>query len=176
MADEAETTPEAPAAGSKRNLLPILLGVGGLLLGVAGGGVGVYLAVGGSDGGSASASDEAGADGGGDIDAKIPDLMGSSEVISLNPPFEVNLRDSAGGRMLMMELAVEASGDAVSLVEDREARIRDAVLILASDYSFAELEGLEGKLRLRDEIQRRINIILEDEKVERVYFTAFLVQ
>ena len=76
----------------------------------------------------------------------------------------------------MMELAVEASGDAVSLVEDREARIRDAVLILASDYSFAELEGLEGKLRLRDEIQRRINIILEDEKVERVYFTAFLVQ
>ena len=35
---------------------------------------------------------------------------------------------------------------------------------------------MDGKLRLRDEVQRRVDAVLAPDKVNRVYFTAFVVQ
>jgi flagellar FliL protein len=176
MADEAA----APAGGDeikKRSPVALILGVLGLVLVTAAVSVGAtYVLVGGGE--NAAAAGEpgaAGADGEGAGEASIPDLMPSSEVVSLGS-FTVNLRDSAGGRLLQMELSVEGSGDTASQVEDREAQLRDAILMLASDYSFLELEGTEGRIRLRDEIHRRINVVLTPAKVDRVYFTSFVVQ
>lgn len=173
MADD-ETT-EAEPTSRNTALLPILIGVGGLVLGVLGGGGAGYfmmksevdslklqLATGGT-------GTETAADVGGTL------LTTSSEVVQLGQ-FTVNLRDSAGGRLLQMELALEAGGAASRLVEEREVQLRSAVLMLASDYTFLELEGLEGKLAMRDEIQRRVNAVLSPEKVDRVYFTSFVVQ
>lgn len=172
MADEEKQETEEKSRSGM--LIPILIGVVGLLLGTVGAGGAVFFYM----QGQVNAARAEGAAGG--TGAEMPSdngtLIGSSaEVIQLGQ-FTVNLRDSAGGRLLQMELAVEANGDAARLVEDREAQLRDAVLMLASDYSYLELEGLEGKLRLRDEIHRRVNTVLNPEKVERVYFTSFVVQ
>ena len=176
MADEAA----APAGGEelkKRSPAVMIGGILGLVLVTALVSVGAtYLLV--RSGDAPAAAGEAGAAGaeaGGSGEASIPDLMPSSEVVSLGS-FTVNLRDSAGGRLLQMELSVEGSGDTASQVEDREAQLRDAILMLASDYSFLELEGTEGRIRLRDEIHRRINVVLSPAKVDRVYFTSFVVQ
>jgi flagellar FliL protein len=96
-------------------------------------------------------------------------------VVSLEE-FAVNLRESGGGRVLQMTVQVEATPILEATILGRKAQIRDAVLLLASDYSYTELEGMEGKMRLRDEVLVRINGVLTPDRVERVYFTQFLVQ
>ena len=96
----------------------------------------------------------------------------STEVYELGE-FQVNLSGTMGGRILMLEIAVEGSADSVSNIESRQHQIRDAILMLASDYSVSELEGLDGKLRLRDDIHRRINAILAPHRINRVYYTEF---
>jgi flagellar FliL protein len=88
----------------------------------------------------------------------------------------VNLRGSGGGRVLRIEVQVEGSAAAVALCEERQSQIRDAMITVASDYSWGELEGSNGKMRLHDEFLVRINAILKPERVERVYFTQFVVQ
>ena len=88
----------------------------------------------------------------------------------------INLRGGGGGRLLRIEIQVEGSADAVAKCEARQSQLRDAILTVASDYSWAELEGSSGKMRLHDEFLVRINGILRPERVERVYFTQFVVQ
>ncbi len=88
----------------------------------------------------------------------------------------INLRGGGGGRLLRIEVQVEGSSDAVAKCEARQSQLRDAILTVASDYSWSELEGSAGKMRLHDEFLVRINGILRPERVERVYFTQFVVQ
>jgi len=90
--------------------------------------------------------------------------------------FTVNLRDSAGGRVLQMEIQVESDIESAESVEKRMPQLRDSVILLASDYSYTELEGIDGKFRLKDDIHARVNAVLEPITVRRVYFTEFVVQ
>jgi flagellar basal body-associated protein FliL len=172
MADEA-VVEEEQEAGKRPGLLLPLLGVAivMLLLGLAGG----YVAAGmfGGDGGDAAGGGEDGAGGSGEEVASA--IMPSTQVVMLGS-FTINLRDSAGGRLLQMDLSVECGGEASNLVKSREAQLRDSIIMLASDYSYLELEGTDGRLRLRDESHRRINAVLAPEKCSRVYFTKFVVQ
>ncbi len=88
----------------------------------------------------------------------------------------INLRGGGGGRLLRIEVQVEGNAAAITKCEARQSQLRDAILTVASDYSWAELEGSAGKMRLHDEFLVRINGILRPERVERVYFTQFVVQ
>lgn len=91
--------------------------------------------------------------------------------------FTVNLRGTGGGRVLRMEVQVETTDTALPVVEEHSAQLRDSVITLASDYSYADVEGLDGKTRLRDELLGRVNTLLPaDGRVERIYFTDFVVQ
>jgi len=90
--------------------------------------------------------------------------------------FTVNLRGTGGGRVLRMEAQVEVDSDRLVAVEENTPMLRDAVLTLASDYTYADLEGLDGKMRFRDELMSRLNGALTDPSVRRVYFTEFVVQ
>lgn len=168
MADEA-VVEEEPEGAKRPGLLVPLLGVGVvmLLLGLGGGYVAAGMLGGGGDGGES-------AEGGEGADAASA-IMPSTQVVMIGS-FTINLRDSAGGRLLQMDLSVECGGEASNLVKSREAQLRDSVIMLASDYSYLELEGTDGRLRLRDEAHRRINAVLAPEKCSRVYFTKFVVQ
>ncbi|MBX2800663.1 MAG: flagellar basal body-associated FliL family protein [Myxococcales bacterium] len=90
--------------------------------------------------------------------------------------FTVNLRGTGGGRVLRMEVQVEINEDQVPTVEEQTPLLRDAVLTLASDYTYADLEGLDGKMRFRDELMNRLNSALPEPSVRRVLFTKFVVQ
>jgi len=112
-------------------------------------------------------------------EASKDDEQGSQEVGSSMTnlgSFTVNLRDSAGGRVLQMEIQVESDKESVAKVEERMPQLRDSVILLASDYSYTELEGIDGKFRLKDDIHARVNAVLEPIQVRRVYFTEFVVQ
>ncbi len=90
--------------------------------------------------------------------------------------FTINLRGTGGGRVLRMEVQIEAGPATIAKAENERARLRDAVITLVSDYSYAEIEGLDGKTRLRDELLTRMNAMLGKLRIERVYFTEFVVQ
>ena len=78
--------------------------------------------------------------------------------------------------MLSVGIRLEIDAALADTMHVRKDGIRDAVLLLASDYSYTELEGMDGKLRLRDDVHAGINRVLAPDRVERVYFTQFLVQ
>lgn len=105
-----------------------------------------------------------------------PPVHKGRTVVSLGL-FTVNLRGSGGGRVLRTEVQVEVNANEYQIVDTRKPVLRDAVITLASDFSYSDLEGLDGKTHLRDELQGRLNSILTGSpKVERVYFTEFVVQ
>jgi flagellar protein FliL len=156
--DEAE-----PSGGGRGRLLVLIGGALGLVLLGAGGGLAVTTYYPFEEDG---AEGEEGEEGEAEAQRKIHTL-GS---------FTVNLRGAGGGRMLRMEVAVEVKEDDLALVEEKTPALQDGVLMVASDYTYADLEGVDGKLRLKDELLGRLNASLESERVERIYLTQFAVQ
>ncbi len=118
--------------------------------------------------------------------AKAADHGGPSLGVSVNRrgravvtlgSFTVNLRGSGGGRVLRSEVQVEVDAKDESVVVEERPALRDAVITLGSDYTYADLEGIDGKTHLRDEIQSRVGGLLEGRaEVHRIYFTEFVVQ
>jgi flagellar FliL protein len=89
--------------------------------------------------------------------------------------FSLNLKDPSTMRILQMNIVVECEADAVQKIEEQRAQLRDAVIMFTSEYTVSSLAGLEGKMNLRDEILMRVNAILKPQRVERVYFTKFII-
>lgn len=204
MAEEVGAKEEGD--GKKRASVLVIVGVSfGMLLVGLGGGYFVAKLVGGgakapageegAEGEAADASGEAAAEGGEEHAAAASEGGHGGEekseggheggekaahktgpqVVGLGS-FTVNLRDSAGSRLLLMEIALECAPSAALKVEARDAQISDTVNLLAADYTFLELDGLDGRMRLKDELLRRINAVLSPDKCDRLYFTSFVVQ
>lgn len=91
--------------------------------------------------------------------------------------FDVNLRGGAGGRVLRAAIDVETTSDQLEAIEANTPMLRDTMLTVMSDYTYQDLEGTDGKTRLRDELLGRANTMLPGEaRIDRIYFTAFVVQ
>lgn len=90
--------------------------------------------------------------------------------------FTVNLRGAGGGRVLRMAIFVQAAPGRAGAVQAAQPQLRDSTLTLASDYTYDEIEGLDGKTRLREELMQRMNAILGPDSVQNLYFTEFVVQ
>lgn len=89
----------------------------------------------------------------------------------------VNLADKGGRRYLRstMDLELARPGDEEK-VESRLPSIKDATLKIMSTRSFAEINSIDGKNSLRDEIVVALNEIIKEETVTNVFFTEFVVQ
>ena len=87
--------------------------------------------------------------------------------------FSVSLRDPAGTKTLQMDISVEVNDKAFEKLAANEAAIKDAIVLLISDYTEENLNGLDGKLGLKDDIQLRIDNLISPFEVERIYFTKF---
>ena len=157
--------------GPKKSKLPLILGgVAVLVLLLGGGGAAAYFLMGSGDEGDTDGEEELA-----DMDPVVHDLG----------KFTVNLRGGGGGRVLRMQMSVEmleeakdeeAEAEEIPLDDRTKAQLRDAVITLASDYTYGDLEGLDGKTRLRDELHGRLNTVLASNRVEHIYFTEFTVQ
>ena len=89
--------------------------------------------------------------------------------------FSINLKEAATLRILQMSISVECEPSVEATVIEDTPQIRNAILMFTSEYTVNSLTGLEGKMDLRDEIQLRINAIIKPHRVERVYFTKFII-
>ena len=92
-------------------------------------------------------------------------------------PFIVNLLDEEGRRYLKvtMDLALNSKGT-IQEVEDKMASIRDTIIMILTNKGFKDVCNISGKAKLREEIKRGINNVLESGNVIDVYFSEFVIQ
>lgn len=80
-------------------------------------------------------------------------------------------------RYLQVKLSIMSRSDeTISRIEANTPLIQDALIMLLNEYPFSQLERPDGKEILRNAAQERVREIIEDEGVESVLFTGFVIQ
>ena len=101
---------------------------------------------------------------------------GDIQMVTL-PTFLVNLADPLGRRYLKMTLDVELVNKAAAEELGKQTpKVRDAIILLLSSKSYADLATPESKLVLKNEVVERLNLILGGARVRNVYFTDMVIQ
>jgi len=98
--------------------------------------------------------------------------------------FVVNLKDEGGKRYLKTRIEleygksedVEGSEAATNEIKARLPQLRDVILLLLSNKAMEEIQGIDGKIALRNELIMRINQILKTAKIRNLFFTEFVIQ
>lgn len=106
-----------------------------------------------------------------------PAAGGPSASIFPLEPFIVNIYDGQELRYLKVKVELDMVTPTVKgELEARLAPIRDAILILLSAKSLQDVQDVQGKNNLKDEILGAINKNIPPGKISKVYFTDFVVQ
>lgn len=92
-------------------------------------------------------------------------------------PFIVNLLDKGGKRYLKVKMELEIPTEQLAEeITRRKAQLRDTILLLLTSKNFEDVNRLEGKFQLRNELIFGINQVLQSGKIQTLYFTEFVVQ
>nr|WP_321260697.1 flagellar basal body-associated protein FliL [uncultured Pseudodesulfovibrio sp.] len=164
MADEELTQEEGKKKGGMLKWIIILvvliaLGVGGYF------GYTMFFA---------APDDEATSEETTDAQAPLEDLEG--QLVPL-PVFLVNLADPLGRRYLKLGVEVEVrDADAQAALAKYEAKVKDTLLLLLSSKTYDGLSTMKAKVELKQEIADRLNQILGNGSVLRVYITEMVIQ
>jgi flagellar FliL protein len=161
MADE-----KSPEEGgkSKKKLIIIIV----VLLLLIGGGAGAFFFLKGGDEEKISPEEEQA-----QLEAQAQQV---GPMVKLES-FIVNIIDDEESRYLKAAITLEVDADPASLeLSQRMAQVQDAILLLIGNKTYAELSDLQGKIQLRAELINKINSLLKQGKVKRIYFTDFVVQ
>jgi len=91
--------------------------------------------------------------------------------------FIVNLADPGGIRYLKVSMQAEVdSNKVIEEIDKRNPQVRDLILTVLSSKTYAEVSTPQGKIALKQEIIRRLNLILTTGTVRNVFFTEFISQ
>ena len=92
-------------------------------------------------------------------------------------PFIVNIYDGQELRYLKVKVELEmTAGPVKAELDGKLAPIRDAVLVLLSAKTLQDVQDIQGKNALKEEILSAINKHIPPGKIAKVYFTDFVVQ
>lgn len=182
MAEQAKTQ-DAPPSTDKKKLF-IIIGAAVALLAV--GGVAATF-MGGSKGDKKGAHGEAKVEAkadakaeGGHGEAKAAEGGGPGKPGASSYPLEpfiVNIYDGQEIRYLKLKVEFEMVNPEVKAeLDGKVAPLRDAILILLTTKTMQEIQDLQGKNTLREQILAAANRIMQPGKVSKVYFTDFVVQ
>lgn len=93
------------------------------------------------------------------------------------PTFLVNLADPLGRRYLKLGVEVEVrDDDAQAALAKYEAKVKDTLLLLLSSKTYDGLSTMQAKVELKQEIADRLNQIIGNGGVLRVYITEMVIQ
>ncbi len=155
---------EPEESGSKKKLIIIIAAVV-LLIGV---GVGVFLFLGGEEEPKLTPEQE---------QAEMEKMAKQVGPMVNIDTFIVNVLDDEESRYLKAAITLEVDAEPASMeLSQRMPQVKDAILLLIGSKTFSELSDLQGKIQLRAELLNRINSLLSQGKVKRIYFTDFVVQ
>ena len=91
--------------------------------------------------------------------------------------FIANLADEGGRRYLRVTMDLELKDTTVSEeMKKRLPQIRNAVLMLLPTKRLEDIQSVEGKIALRDEIITRLNSLFKEESITNIYFKELVVQ
>lgn len=114
--------------------------------------------------------------GGGHGGSKEGAVAGAASIVPLEP-FIVNIYDGQELRYLKVKVELEMAAPTIKTELDaRMAPIRDAILVLLSTKTLQDVQDVQGKTQLKDEILAAVNKQLPPGKIVKVYFTDFVVQ
>ncbi|GIV61240.1 MAG: hypothetical protein KatS3mg044_0106 [Rhodothermaceae bacterium] len=89
----------------------------------------------------------------------------------------VNPADSEGRRYLMVNLGLEVNKESVlEELSQKDMVVRDTVLRLLSARTVAELADISLRETIKQELMQEINRVLAEGKVQRLYFTQYVLQ
>jgi flagellar FliL protein len=101
---------------------------------------------------------------------------GFGQYFSMND-FIVNLNDLSGKRYLKTKIELEfVQEEMKEELHARLAQLRDMTLLLLSSKTIDEIQNIEGKMELKNELIMRINQVLKKGKIRNLYFTEFVIQ
>lgn len=90
--------------------------------------------------------------------------------------FLVNLAGSRGNKLAKVNLELEVENLKVQEeIEKRKPQIRDIIIIILSSKTYEDVTKKDGKEALREEIRDTINSFLTKGRIQRVFFTEFIV-
>lgn len=94
------------------------------------------------------------------------------------PEITVNLNTGSGAPgYLKLQIALELSdASMIAAVEPRMARVLDAFQVYLRELRPSDLEGSSGIYRLKEELQRRVNLAVYPASVDDILFKQILVQ
>ena len=159
-------TPEAEAP-RKKTMTMVIAGAVALILLVAVGAVGYLL-------GTRTAPQT--------LAAPLPEESRAAEAPGLGPlvdieSFVINILEEEQTRYLKAALTIEVDSEGTAdRLQSRMPQVRDAILLLIGNKTFDEVRDLQGKLQLRAELVDRLNNLLPNGEVRKIYFTDFVVQ
>jgi flagellar FliL protein len=98
-------------------------------------------------------------------------------VVQAFDPFIVNIYDGQELRYLKLKVEVELTDEkAKTELTDRQAQIRDAILTILTTKTLQDVQYLQGKNQLKQEILAAMTKIVTPAKIRQVFFTDFVVQ
>ncbi len=116
--------------------------------------------------------------------AGAPAAVAASAVavyLPLDPAFVVNFQDDDATRYLQVGVTVMSHDPAaIQAMKDNDPVIRNALVILFSSQTFAELSNTAGKQKLQAQALTAVRKIVADKigkpGVDALYFTSFVMQ
>lgn len=110
--------------------------------------------------------------------AKGADAVTDSGKIVPLEAFTVNLATGVGThpRYVRMNVSVELEQGAPDKEFDvKLPRVRDTIINLLNSKKMSEINAVEGREQLKDDIKRSVNAFMLQSKVKGVYFTNFAI-
>lgn len=94
------------------------------------------------------------------------------------PPITVNLSGSGNNvEYLKLTIALELRDPSMlAVIEPRMPRVLDAFQVYLRELRRTDLEGSAGIYRLKEELQRRVNLAIYPATVDNVLFKELLIQ
>ena len=102
--------------------------------------------------------------------------------VNLDPPFVVNFEAEAAVRFLQVTVSVMTREPHIEeLLKKNDPRIRNDLLMLLGGQKYATISTREGKEKLQADALEAVRAVVksaggEPEKIEALYFTAFVMQ
>ncbi|MDY6971187.1 MAG: flagellar basal body-associated FliL family protein [Thermodesulfobacteriota bacterium] len=91
--------------------------------------------------------------------------------------FIVNLADPEANRFLRVTMDLELSDESlVPKLDERLPQIRDSILMVLTSKKLKDINSIEGKISLRDEITAGLSAFFKDGAITRLYYKEFVIQ
>lgn len=93
------------------------------------------------------------------------------------PPLVVSSNYNGSLRYLQVKLSIlTRSEETLEKLEHNTPLIQNSLIMLLDTFKFRELDNAEGKEMLRAQAEERVRELINDDGVESVLFTGFVIQ